>query len=523
MFRFVSLFAALLLFWAPAKAELGARQKIYVRNWLVDEHHRERRGLIKKNTYDVIYELNRHQLYLVSERQKFSAFIQEYERLTVEVAQSFVEVTLSDKLVVRRYYRSTESPLLEVRLALYELFLGRREFLRREKSLREESLRRMELLEKVEARQQALAQREKPPRAEPEQLRIPNPARRVPAPPASAESPQASGTASAEESAQPEEETKATASFADVKPTPSAATPAPPPKTSATPSERVPVTATAVAAPAAEIVTAAAKPNPSDAAKKPSTSLSSPSKPSAKSSTAPPPASARAQKPRAASPAAGARGEREQGYTLLAGFWNFHAASDDIIKTSTNLSYVLLGARWFSRLKDPGSSEGFWNGLDYEAEVSVARAIETDNYEVGLAKNVRLTATQSFLDGFGLGASVSYETAHVGLLRDIGQGLAMMENQLLVAGPELRYRQALFRRSFAWALRYQQVVFQKNAPPVYEFSGNKLALSLSRAPRPDERLSYEARWEQLRLNSKGPVGTGTVNTQTLVALIHLSF
>ena len=69
--------------------------KIYLREHTEVSKFKHLDREVQKHSYDVIFEVNKYQLFLTDESNRQAAYIQNYERLTVELSENYVEVTLS--------------------------------------------------------------------------------------------------------------------------------------------------------------------------------------------------------------------------------------------------------------------------------------------------------------------------------------------------------------------------------------------------------------------------------------------
>jgi hypothetical protein len=460
--------------------------KIYLREHSASAKFGDIGNEVEKNSYDVIYEVNKYQLFLTDENNRNSAFIQNYERLTVELLDDYVEVTLSDKIVVRRKYE-TQIALVDMRLALYELFLGKDYVEKNLEMLKKKSMERIKDIKRLVIKQKAIADRKKESKKEepaktaviknpslptqkkpkPADKKIPQP---VPPPVTKKETP-ADPTA-----------TKGAETFEDIRKKPKLPNkPEPKKKKEPEKKDKKDKKKNDIKPNSDSSKGDGAKSNPPpkpgkkpDNLNKKNSAQSSDKAAESSSSVFPTPTSA----PRAKAYKPGeslTRNSFNVGYTYLKG------RNDEIVDTTTSLNFVTLGARMTSLLKKEGTT-GFWSNLDYEARIQLSRNTSSDGgkYDVKLGRRIEAYVGDPLLNKmFGFGGTLSFENAQVGSIKALGKGLTLANVNAFFLGPEIRMSGEFFKREVSFFAGYGYAVFNNTNIKKATYTLDKFYFDLS--------------------------------------------
>ena len=413
---FLTAFPCLLVAYSQVTEVPETPKKIYLKDLSIDPLYRPKSRGLEKNIYDIIYEVNRYQLLLTDESNRNAGFIQNYERLTVDLQKDFVEVSLSSKVIVRRRYE-TSHPIMDMRLALYELFYGK-DFVKKNKdALNKRNQQRMNTIDRLMDKQEIIAAKKKG-------------ATTKSMPTAS---PKSSSTKQASPTRPNRSDSNKNANNNDDE------------------------AAKAALAP---------KPEKSKDPKKGLKGLSKSSsdldqkKDNAKSveefkklKPTPPPSKFNYIKSESST-----RTSMHFGYMYLKG------ENDEIIDTVTNLNFITLGGRMTKLLKKEGK-EGFWANLDYEGRFQLSKNISSDGgkFDAKFGRKLEGYIGKPILDRwFGYGGTLSFENVQVGSLKDIGQGLTIANINAFFLGPELRLKAEFLKRELHFFLGYGYAIFHNS-------------------------------------------------------------
>ncbi len=432
-FLFITTFPCLLVAYSQITEVSGTPKKIYLKDLSIDPIYRPKSRGLEKNIYDIIYEVNRYQLLLTDESNRNAAFIQNYERLTVDLQKDFVEVSLSNKVIVRRRYESSH-PIMDMRLALYELFYGK-DFVNKNKdALKKRNQQRMNTIDRLMDKQDKIAAKKK---TGPNKTR-PNP------------SPKASSTNQS-----------------------------PPVKPNRLESNKSENNDEDEVAKPAVLNKPEKNKDPKNALKGISKSSSDLNQKkdnarnlegSSKLKTPPPPSHFNFLKSESST-----RTSVHFGYMYLKG------ENDEIIDTITNLNFITLGARITKLLKKEGK-DGFWANLDYEGRFQLSKNTSSDGgkFDAKLGRKLEGYMGKPILDRwFGYGGTLSFENVQVGSLKNIGQGLTIANINAFFLGPELRLKGEFLKRELHFFLGYGYAIFHNSSIKSASYTLDKTYLDLT--------------------------------------------
>lgn len=402
----------LLLQYSMAVASV-TKGRIYVRSWDIDPSVKVSPRLIYKNTYDVIYETRKYELYLVNESAKDNPFISNYERLSVNLGTNQIEVSLSEKSVVRKR-TNDRTTLLELRLALYELFLGRRYVIQNETELRKNSLKRMEMLERLEKKQQLANAQDASSSKNITSLIKSKDQLKEKSAETSSENTTESGDDNQENSDSKNLKNSALKSKESIEKLSKAENPKESADTSTNQTK------------AEENLSPS--PNSNDSQTKEAVTNSEIAINNQENT------SSKDEVDIVDSPA-----EKDSFILGFLGYSSFEGENKEIITTKTNFEYLSAGLRWTNEITKE-ASKGFFANLDEELRLLYRKSIGNSQYDIPSGRQIEFYMGAPLLGGgISIGVSGTYETTSFAAIKGITQGIKVVELSELLIGPEIKF------------------------------------------------------------------------------------
>ena len=429
----IATFPCLLVAYSQVTEVPETPKKIYLKDLSIDQAYRSKSRGLEKNIYDIIYEVNRYQLLLTDESNRNAGFIQNYERLTVDLQKEFVEVSLSRKVIVRRRYESSH-PIMDMRLALYELFYGK-DFVKKNKdALNKRNQQRMNAIDRLMDKQEKIAAKKKmaPSKTMANKPSKSSSANKTPSPKPTRPEPNKSAKDDGDEESKP--------------PLPSKPEKIKDPKNALKGISK----------------------SSSDLNQKKDNSRNREG--SRKLKPTPPPSHFNYLK-----------SESSTHTSVHFGYMYLKGENDEIIDTITNLNFITLGGRITKLLKKEGK-EGFWANLDYEGRFQLSKNTSSDGgkFDAKLGRRLEGYIGKPVLDRwFGYGGTLSFENVQVGSLKNIGQGLTIANINAFFLGPELRLRGEFLKRELHFFLGYGYAFFHNSSIKSASYTLDKTYLDLT--------------------------------------------
>ncbi len=463
-------------------SEENQTNKIYLRELSMISKFNPIRAIIEKNIYDVIFQTKKYDLYLLDTNNKNSVFISNYERLTVELFDQEVKVTLSDKIVVIRRYEGIETPILDLRLALYELFFGKNHLKLNKSKIMTDSMKRMEKIKKIAERQKLIKEQDQKTETTPkvaESLQIKNPSPRD-------KSKDSKQTPAQSISNEPKPKNPKVFSINQTK------------NQGVVPNE----------------AKTAVDSNPiSQEEKKKDESKNQPVeiKPSVfkavgkinpvKKKTTPPI-------------------ERKFILSTTAGFVNYTANYAELATTVTNLNFYAMAIIAQSRLAEDNKGD-FFDHLDYEISLQLLQPKTTDKFEAPRGKRFFASAMTPHYDkGFAAGFFSSYENYQLVTLREINQGLELVDINFLFLGPEIHFDFELKNYSFNLLGRYKYGLMASSDFEA-DYQGSAMVFESNISTR--KHWGLNIKYEKAAMTSSRKQGTGKASADLLQLAISYKF
>ncbi len=438
------------------------------------------KAIVEKNIYDVIFETKKYDLYLLDTNNKSSVFISNYERLTVELFDQEVKVTLSDKIVVVRRYEGIETPILDLRLALYELFFGKNHLKLNKSKLMTDSLSRMKKIKKIAEKQGLIQEQEKKdnePKAV-ESLQIKNP----------------SLNAKSKDSVKKQKDTaseknKATTSSAALQTKGNQED-----SNTTKKNDSSHVTSNQAEKKTEENKSQLNEVKPSQV--KPIAKLN----PTKKKTTPPI--------------------ERKFILSTTAGFVNYTANYAELATTVTNLNFYAMAIIAQSRLAEDNKGD-FFDQLDYEISLQLLQPKTTDKFEAPRGKRFFASAMTPHYDkGFAAGFFSSYENYQLVTLREINQGLELVDINFLFLGPEIHFDFELKNYSFNLLGRYKYGLMASSDFEA-DYQGSAMVFESNISTR--KHWGLNIKYEKAAMTSSRKQGTGKASADLLQLAISYKF
>lgn len=455
--------------------------KIYLRQLSTISKFDSIRTVVEKNIYDVIFQTKKYNLYLLDTKNRNSVFISNYERLTVELFDQEVKVTLSDKIVVIRRYEGIETPILDLRLALYELFFGKNHLKLNKSKIMTDSMKRMEKIKKIAEKQQLIKnqdQKTETPKVA-ESLQIKNPSPNV----------------------KPKDSNQAQTNSASNEP-------------KSTNSKGVLKTQTKNQDPGPnEAKTAAASDSISKEEKKKDESKNPPVE--VKPSVFKPLVKLNPVKKKTEPPV-----ERKFILSTTAGFVNYTANYAELATTVTNLNFYAMAIIAQSRLAEDNKGD-FFDQLDYELSLQLLQPKTTDKFEAPRGKKFfGSVMTPHYDKGLSAGFFSSYENYQLVTLREINQGLELVDVNILFLGPEIHFDFDLKNYSFNFIGRYKYgLMASSDFEADYQASAMVFESNISTRKHWGLNLKYE----KAAINSSRKQGNGKASADLLQLAVSYKF
>lgn len=419
-------FPCLLVAYSQITEVLETPKKIYLKSLSIDPVYRSKSRGLEKNIYDIIYEVNRYQLLLTDESNRNAGFIQNYERLTVDLQKKFVEVSLSNKVIVRRRYVSSH-PIMDMRLALYELFYGK-DFVNKNKdALIKRNKQRMKAIDRLMSKQSKQSKQEK---------------------------------IAAKKSSSPS--TKAT-SVSSSKPANSTSRPSSQAKSFRTENNKE------------------ENKRKDDKNQLKVKNGSFRDKNQRKKTFIKPEVFKELESSPPPSHFKYINSESTIRTSLHFGYMYLKGENDEIIDTITNLNFITFGGRITKLLKKEGK-ENFWSNLDYEGRFQLSKNTSGDGgkFDAKLGRKLEGYIGKPILERwFGYGGTLNFENVQIGSLRNIGQGLTIANINAFFLGPELKLRGEFLKREVHFHIGYGYAIFHNSNIKSASYTLDKTYLDLT--------------------------------------------
>jgi hypothetical protein len=491
-----------------ADDEEGPKQ-IYLKSLTVHPSLKEMGRELEKNAYDVIYSTNKFELYLVDKDTPAPGFLQFYDAFAIKVLPEEVEVTMKGKRVLRRH-RGTSSPVLNLRLAMYELLLGENYVLRHQNELIQRSLERMARIKRILEREARKDEPDEKSSVMTEPLDAAAQAKKKRKSPLQAPS-QSSRVSSKLEDGQEEKEgeNKSKSSIkrkASKSPTLLRSQPA------YDDDDDDDVDPGYAPEPSAD-------PSVTNAPSAPAEVLRPISPPSPVANQTPAPV---AEKLRNTSRPVVKKqkqlvDERSTRLIFTSGISNFQGYHDQIIDTLTTLNFFQLGLQYDNFLiqtDDPG----FFSNLDYSFRggLGIEWPFKKQKYNSTFQRQAEIyagTPLKESVSGWGGGGVLSFQNVQVAALKGFGEGVSLANINAFFLGPELKYLRMLRGWEVLLGLSYQQAIFDNSSLQKADFDLARAhaRLSVIRGPR---GLSLEFD----RFDGKSAVSSAGAGTFSITAL-----
>ena len=453
-----------------------SHNKIYLRELTTIPEFNTTRNILEKNIYDVIFESKKYDLYFLDSKGKNSVFISNYERLTVDVSDQEVKVTLSDKVVVKRRLKGIESPVLDLRLALYELFFGKDHIDKNMSKLISRSMSRMKTIKKVASKQEQITMNEstKNELKAVESLEIKNPSPKLNNKDKNEKSNHLGGGVISSKSISTNKIDPITESLKDLK---------------------------------SDIN------NDTEVKKSAETNL-------LKNEPLP-------IKDMSKLPVKGIKttpvfeAERKFLLTTTAGVVNYKAEYSELATTTTTLNFYAMAIIAQSRLSKEFQGDSFFSQFDYELSLQLFQPKKIDQFEAPKGRKIFASLmSPHYKEGLAGGIFLSHENSQLITLRDINQGLELVDINFIYAGPELHFDFSKGNYLFNIIARYKYGLMA-NSDFKADYNSNATAF--------ESRVSAFKHWgmnlkfEKSAISSSRKLSTGKATTDLLEIAISYKF
>ncbi len=454
--------------------------KIYLKSTQIDPKFDHLKTQVIKNSFDVVYDVDKFELFLADEQSMKLAYIQKYERLTVVLRTHEVEVTLSEKIVVRRRLEEFSLPLLELRLALYELFLGKQYMEKHGERLSKKSLARIERIQKIVVKQDEIAQKKN--------VKNKSNVPVIPPPPVI---PKVTPPVQALPSAIKPEDLSAQ-------------------KTSTTP-EASKGPEVAVPKPIETPPVVDPKAGDDDSPLKPEILSPQPIEQN--------PVAKNVKSKRTSFKVVNS--ETENKFSMFFGFSNLKGINNELISTTTELNFINIGGRFTRDLKKKGNT-GFWYNLDYEGRFAISKASSTKGYAVKLGRKIEGHAGTTTLERFfGVGGTFTFENIMIGTVKPPSEGVDLANINAFLLGPELKIKTEFREHKVFFYTGYQMAIFSNSNIKQADYSVAKLYGDLTFMQK--EKWGYGVKLENYFISGSRTFGTSKIQISVMSFNLYYQF
>jgi hypothetical protein len=482
---------------------------IYLKDYSLDSKFKALDNQVVKNSFDVIYELNQYDVFFVEEKNKNAGYLKSYQRLSVDMRSQNVEVALKGKKVIINY--DGNKPLVDLRLALYELFLGKAYVRKNLAELKKRSEERIARLKKLIEKQEAIAAKKE----NKMKGQIPDTSENKDKSKGSKSKKSSSGKNLPDKGVDKElnqlnllQNKKSAEDVSEIDPNQNKA---------------------------AHEKDKNGKAN-SDGSKNPSPNLEN-SRDGKNDIDPAKDAAALSQldkrypegiKSRTNSFSNGdsskynAKGSRNSKsvtkFRLSLGYGQVKANNTELVNTTTNLNFINIGGRVYGYLVKH-EDDGFWNNLDYEGRIIIGKATSTNGQSVNINRKLDGYIGSPILKNlFGFGGTLTFENIMTGTVVPPYDGIKIADINAFLLGPEIKLRKYYFAHEALLSVGYQMSIFSNSNIKQADYSSSKMYLDLSLLQK--KKWGYGFKMEQYSITGSRPIGTSKIKISTAILNLY---